>query len=88
MLYLYTNFLQELNNKSYFMNVQPPTAFVEGKVGLKRILPTRAEGDADYEPTVSNSLFDFNLHEYDFTVRYLRYPVPVPSTMISIDLNI
>jgi hypothetical protein len=53
------------------MNVQPPTAFVEGKVGLKRILPTRAEGDADYEPTVSNSLYDFNLctfYEYDFTV--------------------
>jgi hypothetical protein len=53
------------------MNLQPPTAFVEGKVGLKRILPTRAEGDADYEPTVSNSFFYFNLrtfYEYDFTV--------------------
>jgi hypothetical protein len=32
--------------------LQPPTAFVEGKVGLKRILPTRTEGDADYEPAV------------------------------------
>jgi hypothetical protein len=45
------------NKETFFMNVQPPTAFVEGKVGLKRILPTRAEGDADYEPTVSNSFF-------------------------------
>jgi hypothetical protein len=48
--------MQELI-KLLFVNVQPPTAFVEGKVGLKRILPTRAEGDADYEPTVSNWLY-------------------------------
>ena len=29
---------------------KPPTAFVEGKVGLKRVLPARAEGAAREEP--------------------------------------
>jgi AP-1 complex subunit beta-1 len=28
---------------------KPPTAFVEGKVGLKKILPTRTDGDTDSE---------------------------------------
>ncbi len=55
------------------MNVQPPTAFVEGKVGLKRILPTRAEGDADYEPTVSNWLY-FNLYFWtNMTLSALKF---------------
>jgi len=30
---------------------KPPTAFVEGKVGLKRVLPARAEGAPGEEPT-------------------------------------
>ena len=29
---------------------KPHTAFVEGKVGLKRVLPARAEGEAGEEP--------------------------------------
>ena len=29
---------------------KPPTAFVEGKVGLKRVLPVWAEGAAREEP--------------------------------------
>ena len=29
---------------------KPPTAFVEGKVGLKRVLPARADGAVGEEP--------------------------------------
>ena len=32
---------------------KPPSAFVEGKIGLKRMLPSRAEGE--YEPTESRA---------------------------------
>ena len=51
---------------------KPPTAFVEGKVGLKRVLPARADGAVGEEPAsqpISGKILKKNLVDYQFLFR-------------------
>ena len=58
---------------------KPPTAFVEGKVGLKRVLPARAEG-APEEPTAQ--VKQFKTFIPSFQTSSSGQVIPEPSTLI------